>query len=155
VMECIRRGEDPFAPWQQLLLKNRGAVLNHAFLLERKGYSGEARAQLQEWSHENPLVWKLINYRPKWGIDFSIDYVGENGVFEIFHYEWDSFDYLEAEMAKQRLEQIILNTDWDAAALRLLERKSEWHHLDFFAQSEWKCRFFGLPPEKFKMVAWE
>ena len=69
--------------------------------------------------------------------------------------EWDSFDYNEAEIAKSRLEKIIQETNWDAAAMQLLERKSEWYELDFFGQSEWKCRFFGLPPEKFKMVAWE
>lgn len=156
VLECIRDGEDPFAPWKNLLQKNTGAVLNHAFLLERKGYKGDALNQLKAWSVSNPLVYKLINYKPKWGIDFSIDYVGNRGdTFEIFHYEWDSFDYEEAKIVKNKLEKIILETNWDVAALELLKRKNEWHHLDFFSQSEWKCNFFGIAPEKFKMVAWD
>jgi hypothetical protein len=155
-LECIEKGEDPFSPEKRIMKKNKGAVLNHALILERKGYSGKALEQLKKWSITNPMVNKLIKLRPKWGIDFSIDYVGEGGeAFEVFHYEWDSFDYNEAEQAKIKLENMIKEVDWDAAALDLLKRRHEWSDLDFFKQSDWKCEYFGLPPEKFKMVAWD
>lgn len=136
--------------------KVEGAVLNHAYLFERKGYEGEAKDQLQQWATNNPLIYKLLSYRPKWGIDFSMDWVDRTGnVFEILHFEYDGFNYDEIEKVKQQLEPIFLNIDWDKAGEEMLHRKSEWHHLGFFEQSDWKCNFFNIMPERFKMVGWK
>lgn len=133
-----------------------GPHLNHSLLFERKGYSGRALAQLKMWSQDLPLIHKLISIRPKWGLDFSMDYADRDGnVFEVLHWEWDSFDYNEILAVKQGAEQILLNIDWADAAKTLLNRKDEWHHLDFFAQSDWKCEFFGITKEQFKMVIWK
>ncbi len=44
--------------------------------------------------------------------------------------------------------------DWQDAGQQILSKKDQWHHLDFFAQSRWKCDYFGVPEERFKMVAW-
>ena len=132
-----------------------GAHINHALLFERKGYTGPALEQLQRWSKENPLVYKLIQINPKWGIDLSIDYVDKEGnVFEVFHYEWDDFNYEKVLKNKEKVETLALNTDWNDAAKALLSRKSEWDSLSFFEQSDWKCNFFGIEPEKFKIIIW-
>jgi len=136
-----------------------GPVINHCYLFERKGYKGAALRQLQTWAANNPLFYKVIGIRPKWGIDFSMDYVGKDGkgnniACELFHYEYDSFSYEEAEKARKTLEAVIESTDWNKAAEELLARKSEWESLSFFEQSDWKCKFFGLPSEQFKMVTW-
>ena len=132
-----------------------GCHINHALLFERKGYSGSALDQLTKWSKELPLINKLIYINPKWGIDLSIDYVDSNGnVFEVFHYEWDSFDYAKVLRMKDKIEDIALNTDWDSAAKELIERKNEWATLPFFEQSDWKCKFYGIEPENFKEIVW-
>ena len=142
--------------WFTQELKTQSSVLNHALIFERKGYQGAALQQLTCWAREMPLLWKVARIRPKWGLDFSIDWADTQGnVFEILHYEYDSFDYDEIVEVKRNLEDLIKTTDWDQSAIRLLEKKSEWHHLDFFAQSAYKCSFFGLGPERFKMVLWE
>ena len=136
--------------------KIQGSVLNHALVFERKGYSGAAKQQLETWAQQVPLFYKVARYKPKWGLDFSMDWVDvEGNVFEIFHYEFDSFDCDEITQVKHNLQEKFLQIDWDAAAGELLRRKHEWHDLDFFAQSDYKCAFFGLPSERFKMIAWE
>lgn len=135
--------------------KTTGAVLNHAYLFERKGYLGDAAVQLNGWATINNTLYKVSKYRPKWGIDFSMDWVDHLGnVFEILHFEFDGFNYNEIQNAKEQLESKFLSIDWEDAGKSLLARKSEWHHLGFFEQSDWKCNYFGIMPERFKMVAW-
>ena len=64
-------------------------------------------------------------------------------------------EFVQIQQMKLELEPIFAGMDWEDAARELIKRKSEWHGLEFFAQSVWKCAFFGLSPERFKMVAWE
>ena len=136
--------------------KLEGAILNHSLLFERKGYSEEALGQLKMWTKYFPRIWQLISLRPKWGLDFSMDYADCYGnCFELLHWEYDGFDYEEMRWVKEYVEPILNSIDWNDAAIALLRRKSEWHHLDFFAQSEYKCKYFGIIRERFKMVAWD
>lgn len=142
--------------WYKQEETNCGAVLNHSYIFERKGYKGKALEQLREWTKNNPLLYKLINITPKYGIDFSMDYVDKTGeCFEIFHYEYDGFNLEEIKKARKRLEYIIENTDWNNVAKDLIRRKKEWINLPFFEQSEWKCKYFDVPNEKFKIVTWQ
>lgn len=133
-----------------------GPVLNHSLLFERKAYAGAALEQLKHWAKKLPLIYKIIAMRPKWGMDFSMDYVDNEGnAFEVLHWEYDSFDYEEICVVKEFIELKILSIDWDRAAADLIKYKDKWHHLDFFAQSDWKCDYFGIPKERFKMVIWD
>jgi hypothetical protein len=142
--------------WFTQLPRTEGAHLNHSLLFERKGYKGAALEELEYWAKTLPLVNKVIALRPKWGLDFSMDYADREGnVFEVLHWEWDSFVYEETECIRKIAEPILLNIDWADAAQEILAQKHKWHHLDFFAQSQWKCRYFGIPEERFKMVAWQ
>lgn len=132
------------------------AHLNHSLLFERKAYAGAALEQLKRYAVELPIINKIIAMRPKWGLDFSMDYADREGnSFEVLHWEWDSFTYEEVIAIKQRVEPIFKSIDWNDAAKQLLKRKSEWHGLDFFGQSDYKCNFFGVPKEQFKMVLWD
>ena len=136
--------------------KVEGAVLNHSNLFERKGYAGQAQTQLKTWARDLPLLNKVLALRPKWGLDFSMDYADRAGnAFEVLHWEWDSFDYNEIETVRLIIEPRLQAIDWDDAAQEILKRKDQWHHLDFFTQSKWKCEYFGIPNERFKMVAWQ
>ncbi len=142
-------------PWFTQEHSIEGAVLNHSLLFERKGYTGDALKQLKMWARDLPLIQKIIAIRPKWGLDFSMDYVDREGnAFEVLHWEWDSFDYIEIEAVRKIIEPVLAAIDWQDAAQNILAKKDQWHHLDFFAQSRWKCKFFGVPEERFKMVAW-
>ena len=135
--------------------KRDGAHINHSDLFERKGFDDHAKEQLLALAPVNPMLHKLVKMKPKWGIDISIDYVSEDAVFEVFHYEWDSFDYGTLLEKKLEIEQFVLNLDWDDVAKTLWKKKDEWYNLDFFAQTQWRTDYFGLSPEKFKNVIWE
>jgi hypothetical protein len=133
-----------------------GVHLNHAYLFERKGYEGKALEQLKEYAKENNLVSKLINYKGKWGVDFSMDYVDSKGnSMELLHFEYDSFSYNEIQDIKGKVESIVKGADWEAATRYMMIRKYEWIDLEFFEQSKYKTDFFGLPAERFKQNAWE
>jgi hypothetical protein len=142
--------------WFTQLPKTEGSHLNHSLLFERKGYTGAALEELKYWGRTLPLVNKVIALRPKWGLDFSMDYADREGrAFEVLHWEWDSFVYEETQSMKEIVEPILLAIDWQDAVQQILAHKEEWYTLDFFAQSRWKCRYFGIPEERFKMVAWQ
>lgn len=136
--------------------KKSGAHINHAVMFERKGFTGDALLQLKEWAQQSPQLYKLIAMRPKWGLDFSIDYCDlEGNVFELLHWEFDGFDYQEIYNKKVHMEEFLINQDWNERAKKMLEQKDEWHSLGFFEQSEWKTHFFGIDKERFKMVLWK
>lgn len=133
-----------------------GPHLNHAYLFERKGYEAEALEQLKEYAKQNHSVYKLVNYRGKWGVDFSMDYVDSSGnSMELLHFEYDSYSINEIQDVKLLVEETIAKIDWEAAARYFTIRKYEWINLEFFAQSKYKTDYFALPEERFKVNAWE
>lgn len=143
-------------PWFKQSDKLSGYVLNHSMLLERKGYNGDALSQLKLWAVDNPLLYRLINFKTKWGLDFSLDYIDSSGrCMEIFHYEYDSFEYSKIVYVKEKLEKLITTCDFETIIQDLLDRKAEWFNLEFFEQSKWKTDYFGVDPERFKMVGWQ
>ena len=142
--------------WFEDIEPSNGAHINHAVMFERKGYKGDALNQLKTWAGASTHFNKLIAMKPKWGLDFSIDYCDREGnVFELLHWEYDGFEYQEIADKKEIMDDFLLKQDWQDRAKTMLERKSEWHHLGFFEQSEWKTRFFGIEKERFKVVLWK
>jgi hypothetical protein len=122
----------------------KGLVLDHCMLLTRFAFAGEARAQLEEVALERPILYKLLGIKPKWGIDFSLDYISQEICMEVIHIEQDFDNLKDALAAKLRLENIIENTDWQAGAEELIQRKSQWIGLSSDDHSDFKARFFGV-----------
>jgi hypothetical protein len=141
--------------WMSQPYKKEGAVLNHSNLFERKGYTGRALEQLKGWANVLPIFYRLINIRPKWGLDFSMDYYDSHGnTFEVLHWEFDGFDFNEINDKKQQVEQLLVSMDWDDVANGILKRKDEWFSLDYFAQQDYKCKYIGIESDRWKMVIW-
>lgn len=150
-----RRHEDCMRYDWMLWNKRDGAHINHSDIFERKGFSSNALEQLYAIAPTNPMLYKLIKMKPKWGIDISIDYVSPDAVFEVFHYEWDSFNYEQVIEKKLEIEEFLLKLDWDDVAKDLWRKKNDWFYLDFFEQTKWRTDYFNLSPEKFKNVIWD
>ena len=133
-----------------------GPHLNHAFLFERKGYEEGALEQLKEFAKQNNLIHKLVNYRGKWGVDISMDYVDSSGnSMELLHFEYDSYNLNEIQDIKGIVEEAISKADWEEVAKYFIAHRDKWIDLEFFEQSKYKTDFFGLPAERFKMNAWQ
>ena len=134
----------PVQEWyQDIESSEHGLVLDHCMLLTRYAFDGEAREQIIEVSKHRPILQKLLNIKPKWGIDFSLDFVTNDIVMEVIHIEQDFDNLEEAQVAKERLEYIIDNTDWYDGAMRLYQRKDEWVNLSSDDHSDYKAQFFG------------
>jgi len=142
-------------PWYWQTDQQYGAHLNHAILVERKGYTDEALRRLNDFTYVNPLIWKMIKMKPKWGIDISVDYVDDDGVvFEVFHHEWDSFNFTEVIDMKCIIEEFVELADFEDIAKKLWNKRDEWTHLSYDKMSEYKCDFVGVPRERYKMANW-
>jgi hypothetical protein len=84
-----------------------------------------------------------------------MDYFDSEGnTIEVLHWEYDGFNYEDVLEAKSMMDSVLVGIDWDDAAKHLLSKKDEWYSLDFFQQSAYKCSYFGIPQEHYKMVVW-
>jgi hypothetical protein len=133
-----------------------GIVLNHSFILYRRAYDGEAADFLWQLSKKDPRVHRVLQQRPRFGLDLCIEYIQPDGtIFEVLHWEYDNVDPDHIEHYRVLYQDKFLNTDWEFAAQQLLAKKSEWHDLAWFPQSKYKCDYFGIIPENFGMVLWK
>ena len=80
---------------------------NHCELFERKGFEQEARSQLLRNENKNPLLWKLIKMKPKWGIDVSIDYVRKDEWCELVFFEQSDWKANFYGVTPERFKNII------------------------------------------------
>lgn len=121
----------------------RFLVLDHCMLLTRYALAGEAREQVERVECQRPILNKLLGIKPKWGIDFSLDYIDHGLVMEVIHIEQDFDNIDEAIAAKERLEHIIETTDWYDGAASLWRKKDEWMNLSSDDHSDYKAQYFG------------
>ena len=130
-------------------------VLSHSFVLWRCGYDSAAAEQLSNWTQTYPIYHRVLQIRPKWGLDFAMESISVNGtIFEILHFEHDFFDYQQYLDMKLDYQDRFIHADWPHLAQAVYRRRNEWQHLGFFPQSRWKCEFFGVVPENFGQTIW-
>jgi hypothetical protein len=134
----------PVQPWYiDAENSEQGLVLDHCMLATRWAFSGTAREQIEHAAQQRPILNKLLCIKPKWGIDFSLDWIDHTGCMEVIHIEQDFWDYEQANAAKQQLEQIIDHTDWMLGVQDLIKIKQHWIDLNSDDQSDFKAKFFG------------
>lgn len=129
-------------PWYQCEMPGSNLYLDHAMLLQRCNYAGPAREQLEELATTIPQARLLLQVKQKWGYDFDLNAVAEDGtIYEVLHVEDDSTDYDRFAERTVLFEQVVKHTDWKDVADRVWQHRDEWQHLKGFDQNHWKAKF--------------
>lgn len=129
-------------PWFSLETNTTNLILDHSIFLCRCAYGGDAQAQLEELKPTTPLADYLLRTKMKWGFDFALDAIADDGtVFEVLHVEFDSNDYEHFKNRMIMMEYTIRHTDWTDAAKRVWAERDSWQCLRGFRQNDWKAEY--------------
>ncbi len=129
-------------PWFELEKTDSNLILDHSMFLCRCNYERDAAEQLLEFKKSIPYVDLLLRTKRKWGFDFALDAVADDGtVYEVLHIEYDHYDY---EVFKNRMinfEWTVRHIDWISAAKSVWENREKWENLQGFEQNHWKANY--------------
>ena len=129
-------------PWIEASNEAR-LIVDHSFIVTRYQYVEAAREQLFKLSDLFTYLRKYTLLRPKWGIDFALEYSGKEYI-EVVHIERDYSSYQQAAEAKANLEHFIVKQDWEHIAQQLIKCQSEWLPLQGMARNDWKAQYLGF-----------
>jgi hypothetical protein len=129
-------------PWFELEQDAEELILDHCMFLCRANYTEDALAQLKELKSEVPTADLLMRTRQKWGFDFNLDAVSDDGtVYEVLHIEYDNYDFITFREQMLIFDVKVRHTDWHDCAKQVWNKRDEWQHLSGFAQNDWKSWF--------------
>lgn len=129
-------------PWFELEHKQTNLILDHSMFLCRAGYGGSALYQLKQLKDTIPYADLLIETKIKWGYDFALDAISNNGsVYEVLHIEYDSKNYDIFTNSMIRFDYAVRHIDWYDASARIWHHKDQWQKLVGFEQNHWKANY--------------
>ncbi len=130
--------------WLSLEDSQSNFIIDHSFVVTRCCYTSKAKEQLEEWATSNPWLRKMLLLKPKWGLDFALEYYNANNYVEVLHIERDYSSYQEAQEQKEFLESRLTNIDWENAAQNILKHQDKWLHLEGMTRNDWKADYLGF-----------
>lgn len=129
-------------PWVTLDDPTHQLIIDHSMFLCRANYDGAAAEQITKMKSKNPFADYLLQTKQKWGFDFALDAVSEDGtIYEVIHIEYDSYDYSIFSEKMYKFEQVIYETDWYRAARSIWNTRELWSHMTGFEQNHWKAQY--------------
>lgn len=131
--------------WIECTSDDPRLIIDHSCMAQRWTYEGEARRGLVQACLERNELRKLLNIKPKWGLDFNLDYIGPDNCMELVHIECDRNSYDEIMELKYKAEKLILNTDWMQVYKHFNNNKNKWIDMPADDQIEWKVQYVGWP----------
>jgi len=129
--------------------------VDHSLLLQRYSFTTDARQQLEAYKNVFPELNKYLRLKPKWGLDFALEYYNNTDALEVLHIELDYNNYEQALKIKDLLENKILNTDWQDFVNSIKLKKDQWFSLPGMEQNDWKARHWGLKKAEFTQKAFQ
>ena len=140
---------------QWIKCENNKFKIDHSLLLQRYYFIEQAKEQLKKYKKQFPQLNKYLRLKPKWGLDFALEYYDSNHAIEVLHIELDYNNYFLALEVKEELEKRILNTDWVDFTECLKIKKNQWKDLPGMEQNDWKARYWGLEKAEFTQKAFQ
>ena len=67
--------------------------VDHSLLLQRFYFTDEAQLQLISKKDKFPQLNKYLRLKPKWGLDFALEYYDKDQALEVIHIEVDYNNY--------------------------------------------------------------
>lgn len=147
VNECLNRRAAQYQWFHNPFGAAPGVNIDHSLFMIRYGYAGALRHQIEQWADDRPLLAKLLQIKPKWGLDIDIEYVFADGyVMDLLHIEEDFHDYDEFMTRKLYLETFVqeLGRNFDVLAAHLRRRQNEWIGMTADDQNNYRARLFGF-----------
>lgn len=130
--------------WIVQIEKHPNLYIDHAHVNVRYAYDGLAKEQIAEQAIKNPRLSKLLNIRPKYMVDFCLDWIDNNKVVELIHIEHDFDDYNQYMSHLKIMEDFILTQDWVKAYNELENFFLNQYTFDEYAQARRKAEYYGL-----------
>jgi hypothetical protein len=127
-----------------MYLEDDNLYLEHCMILSRCDFVGAALSQLTEACRNHRLIRYLLGCRRKWGLDVALDYIGCDGVFEVLHFEFDSYELDVALEYKAKVEEFMLGSDLNDIATQIKNKWDEWSKLEGYNQNLWKAKYLGF-----------
>jgi hypothetical protein len=118
--------------------------LDHCHLNTRYAYEGAALEQLKRLSMRYPRLVKILNIKPKYMVDFCLDYIVDDKVVELIHIEHDFHDYNQYISHIDFCETFIQSQDWRRAYLDLKPFFDNGYDYDEYAQAQYKAKYYGF-----------
>lgn len=132
------------AQYDWLKTNNSNFIIDHSFVVTRCCYAGDAKQQLKDWAVDNPWLRKMLLLKPKWGLDFALEYYDNYNYVEVLHIERDYSSYQEAQEQKEIIESHLIALDWSEVAQNLLRHQDKWLYLEGMARNDWKASYLGF-----------
>jgi hypothetical protein len=118
--------------------------LDHCHLNTRYAYEGKALEQIKRLSEKYPRLVKLLNIKPKYMVDFCVDYIKDDKVIELIHIEHDFHDFSQYKSHIAFCEVFIAETDWTKAYRDLQSFFEGEYNYDEYAQAQYKAQYYGF-----------
>lgn len=118
--------------------------LDHCHLNTRYAYKGDALEQITRLSKKYPRLVKVLNIKPKYMVDFCLDYIVDDKVVELIHIEHDFHDFEEYKSHIAFCESFVLSQDWHGVYKDLQNYFNYEYNYDEYAQAQYKAQYFGL-----------
>lgn len=102
-----------------------GYYVDHACLFVRYGFEGPLRKQIAKHAASNKQFAKLLTVKPKFGVDISIDYIGNISdsdnpeVFEVLHLEHDFKSYFDMISFYKNTTATLKLLDWSESLQKI------------------------------------